>query len=201
MHDDPGSTQAHAARAAAGDVSGWENLDERLRPWLRSILLTRQLPFGYCADDVINITFAYVYRDIHRFRVGPGTSFRRWVATIMIHRLATLAKMGKARKRAAGRIVPLDAALGSTGGTPQIEDVAAESVAMRARCDELARHFGAAIADLDPETRRILELRVLGGLEFGAIAAHLGRGKPDTLRVTFKRAMEVVRQRMRAHAP
>jgi RNA polymerase sigma factor (sigma-70 family) len=191
---------ADAGAAQAGDALRWAHLDERLRPWLRGILGAHRLPMGYGADDVINLTFAHVYRDFDRFRVGAGSSFRAWVLAIMLNRLASLVKMAGAQKRDAGPILPLDRAPGSTTGTPQIPDHDAEPASMLARHAELARDFRAAIADLDPQTRAILEMRVLNDMEFEAIAACVGREKADTVRAIFNRAMEKVRRRMRAHA-
>lgn len=186
--------------AQGGDPLSWARLDERLRPWLRGILGSHRLPMGYGADDVINLTFAHVYRDFDRFRVEVGSSFRGWVLSVMLNRLASLVKMAGAQKRDAGPIGSLDRAPGSTAGTPQIRDHDAEPASMLARHAELARDFRAAIADLDPQTRAILEMRVLNDMEFEAIAASVGREKADTVRAIFNRAMQKVRHRMRGHA-
>ncbi len=195
----PSSTMADAGGAQRGDPLSWARLDERLRPWLRGILASHRLPLAHNADDVISITFAHVYRDIWRFKVEPGSSFRTWVLSIMLNRIASLVKMENAKKRKAPGEVRIDADIDSEGGKAQVADPDAEPASMLARHAELAQDFLAAIADLDPETRAILELRVLNDMEFEAIAGVVGRDKPDTVRVIFKRAMDRVRGRMRGH--
>jgi len=190
---------ADVGAAQGGDSLSWAHLDERLRPWLRGILGSHRLPMGYVADDVINLTFAHVYRNLDRFRVEPGSSFRGWVLSIMLNHLASLVKMAGAKKRDAGPILPLDCAPGSTSGTPQIADHDAEPASMLARHAELARDFQAAIADLDSQTRAILEMRVLNDMEFDLIAARVGREKADAVRAIFNRAIQKVRHRMRGH--
>ncbi len=190
---------ADADGAQRGDPLSWARLDERLRPWLLGILASHRLPLDYSADDVVNLTFAHVYRDIWRFKVEPGSSFRSWVLSIMLNRIASLVKMANAQKRKAPGVVRLDGDDASDAQSPQVADPDAQPASMLARHAELAQAFVAAIADLDEETRRILELRVLNDMEFEAIAAIVGRAKPDTVRVIFKRAMAKIRTRMRAH--
>lgn len=197
--DVPPNTEANADAAKRGDALSWSRLDERLRPWMHRILAAHRMPLGYTADDVINLTFAHVYRGIDRYRPGAGSSFRAWVLSILLHRLASLVKMAGARKRGGAVTLPLDTLAGSTAGTPQVADAGAEPASMLARHHELARDFAAALADLDAETRRLIELRVLNDMEFAAIAKELGRDNTDTVRAAFNRAMAKVRQRMRRH--
>ena len=145
-------------------------------------------------------TFADVYRDIGSFKVEPGSSFRRWVLSIMLNRVADLHRRDMARKRRADGLVPIDAGDESGAGGVQVADEHSHRASMLARYQEVRADFLAALDQLDGEKRTIIELHVLNGLTFEEIADKVGRNKAVTVRAIYNRAMQKIRTELARHA-
>lgn len=193
------STMMDAFGAQNGDPLSWERLEERLRPWMQQQLASRRIAFGYTADDVVNATFGDVYRDIATFEVKEGSSFRKWVLTIMLNRVADLQRLENAKKRKAPGLRSMDQADDSSGVGLQVPDEREHRASMIARCQEITADFKHALSELDDEKRRIIELHILNGLTFDEIAREVGRNKAVTVRTIFHRTMEKVREKLKRH--
>lgn len=199
MSDSFSSTMMDAFGAQNGDPLSWDRLEERLRPWMQQQLASRHIGFGYTADDVISSTFAHVYRDIAHFEVKPGSSFRKWVLSIMLNRVADLERRDRAKKRRAQGEVVIGP--GGDGEGALVADQRVHRASMIARYQEVRSDFLAALATLDGEKRQIIELHVLGGLTFEEIAKRVGRNKAVTVRAIYNRAMDRLREQLQRHAP
>lgn len=200
-HDDPpsSSTVMDAFGARDGDPQSWVRLEERLRPWMQQQLARERIPGGYTADDVINITFADVYKSLDRFESRPGATFRDWVRTIMLNRLRDLWRREQ-RQLPRGGLVSLGApGADSVCGGIDVADEGAYRASMLARHQEIRTDFLAALEQLDEEKRTVLRLHVLEGLPFEAIAQHVGRNKAVTVRAIYHRAIAKVREILREH--
>lgn len=200
MSDKFSSTLMDAFGAQNGDPLSWSRLEERLRPSMQQQLASRHIAFGYTADDVINATFAEVYRDIAKFEVKEGSNFRKWVNTIMLNCVADLQRLDNAKKRRAPGLQSLDAG-GPDDPQPelQVPDERTHRASMIARYQEVASDFKNALATLDEEKQRIVELHVLNGLTFEEIAREVGRNKAVTVRAIYNRAMEKLRDKLQRH--
>ena len=110
-------------------------------------------------DDVAGEVFLQVVRDLPRFS-GDERDFRAWVFTIVHRRL-----LDERRRRARKPASALPEGFDPAGG-----DVAEDATELldRARVVEL-------LADLPPDQRSVLLLRILGDMTIEEVAAAMGK--------------------------
>ena len=65
----------------------------------------------------------------------------------------------------------------------------------RAQAALLARELAAQLTRLSDDQRRALELRIVGDLDFGAVAEQLGVSEP-AVRMRVSRALRILRSRL-----
>lgn len=164
------------AGVAAGDRDALRELHERHAPWIAARLRRR------CADpdvvvEAVQDTFVAVWRSAGRWD-GRGEP-AAWIWGIAIRRLIAVL-------RTRGRWVPV--ARGSSAG-PQTADVAAEEQVLLG-----IEHGGlaAAMDQLSPELRAVLQATVLDGLTTRE-AAHLLGIPPGTVKTRAMRARAELR--------
>lgn len=187
--------------AARGQKSAFDRLVLRYQTYVfntaRSLLRNRE-----DALDVTQDVFLKAYCGIERFR--RDASFKTWIFRITLNAANSFRARTRARKRA-GRIISLD---GSTSRESHDstrrrlvdpEDPRADSspVALSER-RELLQALEKAIADLDPEYRKIVVLRDLVGESYEKIARTLN-SRLGTVKSKIHRARRSLQARMAAH--
>jgi RNA polymerase sigma-70 factor (ECF subfamily) len=82
----------------APDETAWRRLDDLYRPLLRRWLL-RDPSLCDEAEDIVQDVMAVLVRELPNFQRRRTGSFRRWLRTIMAHRLAAYCRSRKNRPR------------------------------------------------------------------------------------------------------
>lgn len=163
---------------ARGDRAAFEEFYRRTSPWLATRLRRR------CADDeivaeVMQETYLAVWRAAGGFAgVAAGGTAVGWLWTIAARRLVD------AFRRRARESRPPPGALG-----PPVEP-AAEDVVVRAALDD---PMGAALRELAPELRQVLQALVLDGLTVRETAVLLGVPE-GTVKTRARRARIALRE-------
>ena len=129
-------------------------------------------------EDLTGEVFLQVVRDLHRFR-GDERDFRAWVFTIVHRRL-----QDERRRRGRRPTVPLpEHAEGPEIVGGDVADDALTSLDHR-RVVEL-------LADLPPDQRSVLLLRILGDMTIEEIAAAVGK-RPGAVKALQRRGLRRV---------
>lgn len=132
----------------------------------------------FSAEDLLQETFADVFRDIRQFRPGGAGSFSRWLETIADHRVLDAIRANRADKRGGGR-APVEA-------SPRVDDSAVftllDIVAVHERTPsrsaaghEAIAAVQAAIGRLKPDYRDAIRMRYIEGLSVAETAAQMDR--------------------------
>jgi RNA polymerase sigma-70 factor (ECF subfamily) len=128
-------------------------------------------------DDLVGEVFLQVVRGLDRFS-GPEQAFRAWVFTIAHRRLVD--DVRRRTRRPAVAVTPeVLSEIAGAGG-----DVAEEATA---QID--AQRVRAAIAELPPDQRAVLLLRIVGDLTIEQIAAAVGK-RPGAVKALQRRALK-----------
>ncbi len=153
-------------------------------------------------DDALDVTqdvFLKAYCGLDRFR--RDASFKTWIFRITLNAVNSFRARGRARKRSA-RIISLDARTSGESGDTTVfepEDLrSGSSPVVASERRELKSALEKAIADLDPEYRKIIELRDVVGESYEAIA-HTLNTKLGTVKSKIHRARRSLQSRMMAH--
>ncbi|HOW71193.1 MAG TPA: sigma-70 family RNA polymerase sigma factor [Phycisphaerae bacterium] len=168
-------------RAAAGDQTALESLLLNCYPHLAA-RIARKLPAAMKSqispEDILQETFAEIFRHMGRFEAQGAKAFFRWVAGIADHRLVDAIKAQCAAKRGGGR-EPVDLA-----AAPEVSS-AADLLAVfaahsRTPSRSAARHEAvaavqAALNALGDDQREALRLRYIEGLPVAQIAERMSR--------------------------
>ena len=166
-------------RTAKGDRAAFEELYRRTSPWL-AVRLRRR-----CADDqivaeVMQETFLAVWRAAGSFAgASTGGTAVGWVWTIAARRL-----VDAFRRRAHHAQPPPEVAL------DVVPVAAAEDEALAATMGD---EVGAALRDLAPELRAVLQAMVLDGLSVRETAVLLGLPE-GTVKTRARRARIAMRE-------
>ena len=195
-------TDVHAARARDGDPFSWATLEAKVTQMLKEAFAPGWRLRQYSVEDLIQVTLTDIYRDFGNFKPEAGSSFRAWARQIAKHNhLDMCRKEGREDKNARG-LVHLDQSGSDSSDNlrDKIPDPDAHRPSMHARMHELSAAFRAALDDLRPEARMVVELRVFENLPFEEIARRVGRNKVETVKAIFHRAMEKLRGGLDGHA-
>lgn len=160
--------------ARAGSDSAWAAIYRDLVPGVLGYLRARG---AQDADDLMGEAFLQVVRDLPGFD-GDEREFRAWVFVIAHHRL-----LDDARRRARR---PVEAAELSTDELRSgDEDEALESVA--------AERVRQLIAQLSPDQRDVLLLRIIGDLTVEETARVVGKSE-GAVKALQRRGLTVIRE-------
>lgn len=195
-------TDIHAARAREGDPLSWATLETKVAQMLKEAFAHGWRLRQYTVEDLIQVTLTDIYRDFGNFNPEAGSSFRAWARQIAKHNhLDMCRKEGREDKNARG-LVRLDQAGSDSSDNvgDKIADPDAQRPSMHARMNELSAAFRTALADLRPEARTVVELRVFESLPFEEIARRVGRNKVETVKAIFHRTMAKLRGDLDGHA-
>jgi RNA polymerase sigma-70 factor (ECF subfamily) len=146
------------------------------------------------ADDVLQETLVAVFRNLGQFKAkGPG-SFEAWLRTIAKSRLLNMVKAANALKRGGGRRQE-NSPLGDDAATSILSLI----VGSDATPSRIVRHKEAleavsrAVAGLDEEKRRILELRFGQQLSVAEVAAVIGK-RESAVKMMIHRVIKDLRR-------
>ncbi len=158
--------------ARAGAEWAWERIYAELAPPVTGYLRAHG---AADPEDLTAEVFLQVVRGLDRFS-GPEPAFRGWVFTIAHRRLVDDLRRRSRRPQTLTDPETLEAIAGHGG------DVADEAFA------ELdAERVQAAIAELPPDQRSVLLLRILGDLTIEQIAEAVGK-RPGAVKALQRRA-------------
>lgn len=165
------------AAAQAGNEEAFTQL------WLDSnaaLLRYLRVVATQAADDIAADTWVHVVRGLPRFR-GDEAAWRAWLFTTARRRAIDQARRRSRRPEAAIHDVPASE-LPVTGDTA---DIALEHLSTRAAI--------ALLANLPPLQAEVILLRVVAGLDTGAVAKLVGRS-PGAVRVAAHRGLRRLAQ-------
>ncbi len=168
-------------RAIAGEPLALERLILAHHKALVAVVTNKippTLAVTVAADDILQETYAEVYRGIGSFRPDSDNAFFRWLCTIADHRVLDAVRAHRAAKRGGGR-APVEA-------SPTAEQSAMLAlldlvyVSERTPSRSAAGHEAAgavrnAIGTLKPEYRDAIRLRYIEGLSVADTAARMER--------------------------
>ncbi len=162
------------ARARSGDEAGflelWHELQPRLLRYLRVLACDD-------ADDVASETWLQVVRDLPRFS-GGDEDFRRWLFTIGRHRAIDDARARKRRPT-----IEIPESMAAVADDELVEDQVLHALAVRRAV--------ALLTALPADQAEAVALRVLAGLDTGAVAGILGKS-PGAVRVALHRGLRAL---------
>lgn len=188
------------ARARAGDERAYAELFHRYQAPLRHAIaakLTPELGHHLDADDVLQETFLAAFRALDRHEVRGEASFVAWLARIAERKLRDAVRYCRRDKRTprAGYFVKaLDPAPGRPAtGEPCHDDDPAERLGWR----ELSRHALRYLAELEPELREVVVLRVCHEVPWHECARRLGRNTIGAVRHLHGTACGEIARRMK----
>ncbi len=175
--DDPATDvdSALVARARRGERGAFDDLVRRHQRGLWR-LVRRYVRNDADAADVTQQAFVRAFRALERFR--GEASVRSW-----LYRIGINVALNHLRDR--GREVPSD-----TAGDALTVEAVAPGVMLSA---ERARSLRAAVAELPPKQRQVLELRVFDDLSFREVAA-LADCTENAAKVSFHYAVKRLRE-------
>ncbi len=170
-----------AVRAArGGDEAAFRALYREVQPGLLRYL--RGLVAPQDAEDIASETWLQIARDIRGFR-DEGAGFRGWAATIARHRAMDHLRYTQRRPVAT---VSEEALIGLPGNADTADQ------AVTAAATDAAIAF---IATLPPEQAEAVLLRVVMGLDTGAVARVMGK-RPGAVRTATWRGLHKLAERL-----
>lgn len=170
--------EALLARVGLGDREAFDALYRRNAPWL-AVRLRRRCLDDELAADVLQETFLSVWRMASGFD-GRGSA-AGWIWTVASSRLVDVHRRRAVRPREVGEVRP--------------ETVTVASAEDRALVAEYDDRLAAALAQLSPELRAVLQATVLDGLSIRETSVLLGVPE-GTIKTRAMRARRILRQEL-----
>ena len=165
-------------RVARGDQRAFDELYRRTAPW-RAVRLRRRCGDDELVAEVMQETYLAVWRAAAAFAgASVGGSAVGWLWTIAARRL-----VDAFRRRGRDAQAPLSALLAPAASSAENEVVDAE----------LGDAMGAALAQVAPELRQVLQAMVLDGLTVRETAVLLGVPE-GTVKTRARRARIALRE-------
>lgn len=174
-------------RAQRFDADAWEALYRHAYPGLHTFA-RRRLATGEQADDAVSETIARAIDGLERF-VWTAGGFDGWLFGIL-RNVILESYRATARHPVAPATRPDGARFEPAGGDPGDRIVDDEDVARARR----------ALAELDPDDRELIELRVIGRLDAEAVGTIVGRSA-GAVRMAQSRALDRLRVHFREARP
>ena len=180
-------TDAELLAAARTDPQAFREFYDRYAVWMRS-WFQRQTRSETAALDLTAETFAQAWRSLKRFRDEAEGSGAPWLFGIARNLLRQYHKHNRIESAARER-------MGLPAVSADCEDY--ERVDERSEANALAPLLRHAVRALPAEQRRALELRVVHGLPYEAIAGRLGCSQ-NAARLRVSRALRALTTQMRS---
>lgn len=155
-------------------------VEDRMRATVRA-RISSGLRAQVRTSDILQTTYVEVVKQIGAFRGDDERSFANWLTRILDHNIADRARYHSRQKRKHPTVpdkptVPPEA-IRAPGPTPSREVINAESLAVLAE----------ALAALDEDRRRVVELRLFEERSYAEVAALMGRSE-EAVRMLYSRA-------------
>lgn len=190
-----------AQRAAAGDERALETLLEAHLADLRAFVRLRigpELRAREASSDLVQSVCREILQKGERFRHPSDASFRRWLFTTALRKIADRADHWRAEKRDGGREQRWPTHGGDGDLAPRYRAFSSPSQHAIAR-EELAR-IESAFEELGDEQREVITLAQVAGLSRAEIAAHMGRSE-GAVRVLLHRALARLTELLASRRP
>lgn len=177
MDSDPEGFGEALGLARSGDETGFLLLWDALQP-----RLLRYLQVLGCedVDDVASETWFQAVRDLGRFKKGTADDFRAWLFTIGRHRAVDAAR---SRTRFRDKVLAAHAAAPQAPSGNPVEDEVLDGLSTRQAI--------ALVAGLSRDQAEVVALRIIAGLDTGALARVLGKS-PGAVRVALHRGLRTL---------
>jgi RNA polymerase sigma-70 factor, ECF subfamily len=177
MDSDPEGIGEALGLARSGDETGFLLLWDALQP-----RLLRYLQVLGCedVDDVASETWFQAVRDLGRFKKGTADDFRAWLFTIGRHRAVDAAR---SRTRFRDKVLAAHAAAPQAPSGNPVEDEVLDGLSTRQAI--------ALVAGLARDQAEVVALRIIAGLDTGALARVLGKS-PGAVRVALHRGLRTL---------
>lgn len=144
--------------------------------------------------DVVQEVLAAVVRDLQDTDFADQAAFTAYLGTLVRHRLVDAVRFHEAARRDVRKqVAEPTAGLGALG-----VQAAGDTPTLAASLAERAALVRDAIAELPERQRRLVELRLLEGETFPAVAAALGYASPESARQSFVDAQARLLVKLRA---
>lgn len=190
--------------AARGDRAALQTLLNEFYPQVREVVHKElhhdfrkhhrwMLPL-FSTGDIVQDVFVCVVKGLSGFAVEDESSFARYLATLVEHRLLDAVRFHEAARRDHRRLTEepdggLDAmACGSADPTPSVLASVNEQVSV----------YRAVLATFTEKQRLLLDLRLADDLPFTDIAVRLGIASADAARKAFHEAQAKLLVKLRA---
>lgn len=182
--DQPGRTDFLLGQARAGSQDAWKRLFQRYRKMLRAHVQSRIRGFArgrQDADDLLQTAFLRAWQKIGTFEYAGEGSFRRWLATVVVHTCTNELEERRTASLQSGTLADHD------------EREAREHSEQEERRIAMLE----ALGELDEEDRDLLIQRIVEDLSFEDIGANLGCSR-EKARELYGVALERLMRRMSA---
>jgi RNA polymerase sigma-70 factor (ECF subfamily) len=180
-------TDAELLKAASEDPQAYREFYDRYAVWIRSWFV-RHTGSESASLDLTAETFAQAWHASRRFRDEADGSGAPWLFGIARNLLRQYHKHNRIESAARER-------MGLPAMSAECEDY--ERVDERSEIGALAPLLRSAVGALPAEQRRALELRVVHGLPYEAVAGRLGCSQ-NAARLRVSRALRALTTQMRS---
>lgn len=185
------------AEARAGSPAGLSRLLEECRGYLLGIAnqeLDPQLRGKAGASDMVQETFLRAQREFEQFDGQTEQEWLGWLRQILVHQLANLNRhYCGTSKRNIQRELPLNDAPGQHGEGDLVDPGDTPSAIARTKEDD--DRLRAALKQLKPKYRQVIEWRNYEGLSLEEIGQRLGKSA-EAARKLWARAVDQLGQRL-----
>ena len=179
-------TDAELLTAARTDPQAFREFYERYAVWMRA-WFQRQTRSETAALDLTAETFAQAWRSVKRFRDEADGSGAPWLFGIARNLLRQYHKHNRIESAARARM-GLEVSFADCEDYEQVDD--------RSEVGALAPLLRHALRALPAEQRRALELRIVHGLPYEAVAARL-QCSQNAARLRVSRALRALTTQLR----
>lgn len=185
------------ARAAAGDSQALDELFARCQGRLRRLLALKGGAALRTADldDLVQEAYLEATRQFEHYSYQGPDSFFRWLATVVLHRLANLQRMAAAQKRDRRLERPLhgdDSTTSSDGVQPVDLGPGPRTIVVGA---EAQARLERALQTLSADDRDVIVLARVQGLSLQEIADRMGRTR-NAVALLLSRALRKLKAAM-----
>jgi len=179
--------------ATEGDSGACEALYRRYRPLIIAVTssrIPRELQCRFDVDDIVQSTFANVFRALPSYRYEGERELRAWVAQFAVRSIVDSVRVHSAQLRSAqaesnGFDFEREHDIGSDSDTPSV---------ILSRL-ERRRELQSALSELPEPHRTIVTLRGVEALEWSAVATAVAMSE-DRVRRRYAEAMRQLSQRL-----
>ena len=164
--DEPGDREL-VGRCQRGELDAYEQLVQRYRHKVYALALS-MLRHEQDATDVAQEAFVRGWQGIGKFQ--NNASFYTW-----LYRITTNLCIDAVRRREWQPTTSLDEAIGPDAGADAVEPPSSHPLPTEeAQRRELREQIDAALAELSPDHRAVVQLREFEGLDYAEIAQAVG---------------------------